>query len=203
MITFALTSCGRFDLLKRTLDSFFKYNTYPISRYKIIEDSGTLPDFAQDYPQIEWIVNDNNIGQMRSIDRLYSDIDTKYIFHCEEDWEFLKSGFIEESIKYLEQDPTIIQCWLRGADDTNGHPLTTGEEYDTLGYGYQGIWHGFSLNPGVKRTNDYDIVKPFYLIGREEDIGLVYMDLGYHAISLKDKYIEHIGWGRHVQDAKG
>lgn len=38
-ITFVLTSCGRNDLLEKTLDSFFKWNTYPIERYIISEDS--------------------------------------------------------------------------------------------------------------------------------------------------------------------
>ena len=38
-ITFILTSCGRLDLLERTLDSFFKFNTAEIERYIITEDS--------------------------------------------------------------------------------------------------------------------------------------------------------------------
>jgi len=28
-VSLVITSCGRFDLLKRTLDSFFEKNTYP------------------------------------------------------------------------------------------------------------------------------------------------------------------------------
>ena len=38
-ITFVLTSCRRFDLLERTLESFVATNDYPIQRYIIIEDS--------------------------------------------------------------------------------------------------------------------------------------------------------------------
>lgn len=204
MITFALTSCGRPDLLERTLDSFFENNMFPIKRYKIIDDS-THPELFEDlvkkYPQIEWTFNTERLGQSASIDILYDDIDTPIIFHCEDDWEFLQGGFIEESLHFMLHDDRIIQCWLRGPHDTNGHPVTIGEEYDILNYGYQGIWHGFSFNPGVKRLEDYKLINSYSGIGREEDIGKIYKDLGFYAISLKDRYVEHIGWGRHVSES--
>ena len=38
-VSLVITSCGRFDLLKKTLDSFFEKNTYPIKKIIIIEDS--------------------------------------------------------------------------------------------------------------------------------------------------------------------
>jgi len=39
-ISFVLTSCGRFDLLKPTLESFKKHNDYPLHQMIIIEDFG-------------------------------------------------------------------------------------------------------------------------------------------------------------------
>jgi hypothetical protein len=39
-ITFVLTSCGRFDLLTDTIASFLAFNTAPIARYLVVEDSG-------------------------------------------------------------------------------------------------------------------------------------------------------------------
>ena len=41
-ITFTLTSCGRPDLLERTLDSFFEYNTYQIEKFIISEDAAIV-----------------------------------------------------------------------------------------------------------------------------------------------------------------
>ena len=38
--TLVVTSCGRFDLLRRTLESFDRYNTAPIREVFITEDSG-------------------------------------------------------------------------------------------------------------------------------------------------------------------
>ena len=39
------------------------------------------------------------IVSIKSIDSVYSTIDTEYIFHCEDDWEFYDSSFIEKSLK--------------------------------------------------------------------------------------------------------
>ena len=38
-MSFVLTSCGRTDLLDRTLQSFFKYNDYPLEDLYLTEDS--------------------------------------------------------------------------------------------------------------------------------------------------------------------
>jgi hypothetical protein len=38
-VTFILTSCGRVDLLKTTIETFEKFNTYPIKRGIITKDS--------------------------------------------------------------------------------------------------------------------------------------------------------------------
>ena len=205
-ITFALTSCGRPDLLEITLDSFLEHNTYPIKRFKVIDDSTRPEEFShlvEKYPQIEWTFNKERLGQATSIDILYSDIDTEYIFHCEDDWKFLKSGFIEKSMKHLELS-LALQVWLRGPNDTNGHPLVEGiGNYDLVSYGFQGIWHGFSFNPGLRRLNEYLLAKPYSEIGWETELNNFYKELGYYAISLKERFIEHIGWTRHIQDAKG
>ena len=39
-VTVVLTSCGRLDLLTRTIESFNKFNTYPITKFLLIDDSG-------------------------------------------------------------------------------------------------------------------------------------------------------------------
>ena len=41
-ITFVLTSCGRVELLNKTLDSFFKFNNYEIEEMFLVEDSLNL-----------------------------------------------------------------------------------------------------------------------------------------------------------------
>ena len=38
-MSFVLTSCGRLDLLDKSLTSFFKYNDYPLEALYLTEDS--------------------------------------------------------------------------------------------------------------------------------------------------------------------
>ena len=95
-VTLVITSCGRFDLLKRTLDSFFEKNTYPIKKIIITEDSTEGKKLENLISQYEnkynfcLIINETREGQLKSIDKAYNEVDTEYIFHCEDDWEFLK-----------------------------------------------------------------------------------------------------------------
>jgi hypothetical protein len=122
-----LTSCGRLDLLKDTLNSFILNNTYYIEKFIIIEDSGDkeigeelIKLNEEKYKSMFTIVlNEKQIGQTASIDKAYDIIkdECDYIFHCENDWLFYKRGFIEDSIKVLESQPKVLQAWIRPKND--------------------------------------------------------------------------------------
>jgi hypothetical protein len=122
-----LTSCGRLDLLKDTLNSFILNNTYYIEKFIIIEDSGDkeigeelIKLNEEKYKSMFTIVlNEKQIGQTASIDKAYDMIkdECDYIFHCENDWLFYKRGFIEDSIKVLESQPKVLQAWIRPKND--------------------------------------------------------------------------------------
>ena len=77
-VSLVITSCGRFDLLKKTLDSFFEKNTYPIKKIIITEDSTEgekLKKLISEYENKNFclIVNKKRIGQLRSIDKAYNE----------------------------------------------------------------------------------------------------------------------------------
>lgn len=209
--TLVLTSCNRPDLLEKTLDSFFKFNTYPIKKYIIVEDSGkpTINNFLKEkYSEYNmlWIDNATNLGQMKSIDIAYSFVDTEYIFHCEEDWEFYREGFIEDSMEVLESDSKLIQVWLREVDDTNGHPIENeyhnvgSKKYRLLITKYYDVWNGFSFNPGLRRLYDYELIKPIQQFDGEPWVSVKYGDMGYRAAIFDKGYVKHIGWGRRAKD---
>ena len=219
-VTVVLTACNRADLLEKTLDSFFEMNTYPIKRFIIIDDGMNFGcnDFVKtkyEFP-IELIYNNPKLYQIRSIDYVYGIVETEYVFHMEEDWLFLKKGFIEDSIKVLEADDNILQVWLRGVDDTtNTHPWNP-EIYEADGLQmvllkYTGIWNGFSFNPGLKRLYDWkklpngydgcDRITPAEQSGGvtlECDISVEYAKRGMIAMRFLESYITHIGWDRHI-----
>ncbi|BEV07913.1 glycosyltransferase family A protein [Methylophilus sp. DW102] len=219
-ITLAITSCGRMDLLEKTLKSFYKFNTYPIFKTIIIDDSCGGFDTERISACIpnsyEFILNTENIGQIRSIDKLYSSITTPYVFHCEDDWEFYKEGFIEESLAILEHHKQIITVWLRAHNDTNTHPISQSESVEgfdnkLMQRKYRGAWSGFTFNPGLKRLTDYQLLAPYaekpIIIGKknqriasEIDLSIYYDRLGFRAAitTHPEGYVKHTGWGDHI-----
>ena len=219
-VTLFITACNRPDLLKRTLESFIKYNTYPIEKCIITEDSDQTNnnDFAIElcpFP-VEIIYNGKNMGHYYSIENGYSKITTEYIFHCEEDWEFFKPGFIEKSLEVLQKDSKVITVWLRR---DSGHPVEVENQggYHYMETNYYGVWHGFTLNPGLRRLSDYTKFAPWtescksYMwhgILDESSLSMFYHHNGYRGAILDDPegFVRHIGWDRHIprpQDARG
>lgn len=213
-VTFVVTSCGRPELLSQTLDSFVEYNTYPIARYILIEDSGKkdMLAFVQDrYGDLfdDILFNDPRLGQIRSVDRAYARVDTPYIFHCEDDFEFFRPGFVEESLSVLKHDPKAITVWMRHLWDCKKHKLGGRIQYteDRVMYRYvlpkesrKETWYGFTFNPGLRRLADYERVKPFAAVGHELQINHVYQELGFHGVVLEEGATRHIGAGHHVSD---
>jgi hypothetical protein len=216
-----VTSCGRQDLLEQTLDSFFAWNTAPIARFIIVEDGhgGANAPLMRKYRerQIDWLATEKHVGQIAAIDFAYQRLDTPFIFHLEDDWEFYRPGFIEKSMALLEELPDCLQVWIRALNDTNQHPLALERHelaripYRRLETGYQGIWHGFSFNPGLRRLADYRRLgmyrwfvtfDPHNPASSEWIISEIYRQLGFYAVILGDHngtgYVRHIGWGRTV-----
>lgn len=208
-ITVTLTSCGRPDLLVRTLDSFLAYNTSPIERFIITEDTGEKLGIEENYPFIEWVYNKERFGLMGSVQKLHSMVKTPWIFHMEDDWEFYREGFIEKSLMVLQSHPRILQVWLRELDDTNGHPTdkeifrvcTTA--YKLMQKNFEECWSGYSLNPGLRRTKD--VVDYKKIIGDaptngEHLIAQHYGEKGFRAAIFLKGYCKHIGWDRTVEE---
>jgi len=224
-VTVIITSCNRPSLLEKTLDSFFQFNTYPIKEFIIIDDSGHIGvnDFIlnkYNNQKFKLLYNNENIGQVKSIDKAYEYITTKYVFHCEEDWEFLKPSFIERSFEILDDDPKIYTVWLRPHRDTSGHPI----DYSSLKNGYYSMkkdfsyeykgkiytWCGVTFNPGLRRTSDILLFHPYcHYIQKDDELGEVgeyvindkYRNLGFYG-AITDEvngYVTHIGYGHHVR----
>ena len=185
-VTFVLTSCGRFDLLEETLSSFFAHNTAPIARYLIIEDSGlyAVRKVTARFPfPIEVIVNRPSLGQFASIDKAYATVTTPYIFHCEDDWRFFRSGFIEDSLALLQLDRSIsVVCSRRLENQRKNLSCVLDAPVVTIrGIGYRKadpwrnrLWHGYTFNPGLRRMSDYRMLGSFKRWGDESDASLFF-----------------------------
>lgn len=206
-VTVILTSCGRFDLLRITIESFLKFNTYDVKEFIIYEDSGQgLPDWWDEFLFIKWVLPKVRKGQIHALDTLWAFVNTPYAFTLEDDWEFLKEGFIEKSLKILEQDPTILQVWLIQPEPHNVSPIEWSGAYGKFKR-MPDLWSWHRFNPSLKRKADYDLIAPFSKHTEwnpakpwksEADISKVYHKLGFTAGILPEAYMRHIGDGRHV-----
>ena len=210
-VTLVITSCGRFDLLKRTLDSFFEKNTYPIEKIIITEDSTEgkkLENLISQYenqenkPNFHLIINEVREGQLKSIDKAYKEVDTEYIFHCEDDWEFLKGNFIEKSMKLLKENPKLLTVGLRSKKDFKEGFFKKEEYISKDGEKFYEVKDEiFTYNPGLRRKSDNDwfgshekLKDKLYEIA----LSKFYKERHYRTIYFKEKYVEHIGNKRHV-----
>ncbi len=209
--TLVVTSCGRFDLLKRTLESFDRFNTAPIREVFITEDSGN--DSVRDCLPSGWAahtrfwINRPALGQLASIDAAYGAVATPYIFHCEDDWEFYRPGFLEESKLLLEHEPQALQIWLRSlAHDLALHSpyVSAGDRRVHEGVAYYTVvsskpdWQGFSFNPGLRRLADYALAAPYAAKEGEKRLSRFYAERQRHALILENDAVLHTGWGEHV-----
>jgi len=217
--TMTVTSCARHRLLRRTLESFVKYADVMPKVIVIIEDGLVAPpDWINSEPQFRdlpkiWITNPTNLGQIPCIDKAYSQVKTEYLFHCEDDFEFLTSGFMEESYKILEAYPMVSQCNLRGWEwfhptvDDSRFPFKLAQP------GFCGFWGGLSWNPGLRRLSDYKKVFGTFMehvpglppefngvnAQREAYFSKMMLDRGYVVAALK-KYCIDIGRDFHVSE---
>jgi hypothetical protein len=219
LIDVILTSYARWDLLEKTLDSFFSINTYPINNFIIHEDYGyenytksdweSLERLKNKYPKVIFYSPKERQGQINALDWLFSKVNTEYVLTLEDDWLCLKDGGIEGSIKLLEEHKKCSCVWLRGMEDkdVNYHPIIKKDGIFQFSTNY--TWKGFSFGVGVKRLSDYNLIgsyskhttfNPKYPFISEKIIGELYFNLGYFASTLTYKYFEHIGDNRGIRN---
>jgi hypothetical protein len=211
-ISFVLTSCGRFDLLEETLSSFFRHNRAPIARYILVEDSGddaVRESVAKCGIEFTILVNNPKLGQLRSIDRAYAAVETPFILHCEDDWRFLRGGFIEESIRILNAFPNVSGVHLRRTGQNplfdEGFKNSEISVFEDIRFRVMNLqrcppWGGYSFNPSVVRVADYKAMGPFSKFRHEPQISEAFAQRGRAIACLEEPACETIGRGRHVHD---
>lgn len=203
-----LTSCARFDLLRRTVESFAAFADIAPRQFIVVEDSGSDEVRGAlsgiDLP-FELVVH-NRQGQARSIDAGYALVKTPHVFHCEDDWEFLRGGFIGESFTVLNAHPQVSAVMLCGRGEhrkLKQLPLETldGVKYFRARPGMHRYFWGCSYNPGLRRMSDYRRIAPIAKIGGENEVSVVFQMLGFATAHLEIPAVRHLGGERHIPDA--
>ena len=203
-----VTSCGRHDLLKTTLESFYAVTDIEPQELIIYEDSATdMPEFLKDFiwkqRGLRWIQGGDRRGQAFACSKLITEAKHDFVFWCEDDWFFQNriSRFMRESKEILEQHPSVIQVSLRG--NTGWHPLIReGDLWIPQPY-WRGVWGGWAWNPGLRRLKDCRAILSQLgtQIGKdglkhEEALSKSLLDKGFRIADLNRPIITHIGGGR-------
>jgi len=202
-VTLVVTSCRRFDNLRATLASFAATNTYPLHKAIVVEDSDDTEVYkvADEFPELNLDVrlNGRNLTQFPSIDRVYQTIETEFIFHCEDDWEFLRPGIIEESLTLMQAYPETVVVWPRG---DGGAPswVRRNPVSEDFGIRHRWIdprahhtWGSFTFNPGLRRLSHYKRLPGGYSAHFEGGTSIAYKRMVLYMTVLQDTGIRHTG----------
>lgn len=209
-VTVAVTSCGRLNLLLRTLGSFRRHNRE--ARLVISEDSADPAVAAavrSAVPDAEVLWEPVRRGLMGSIDRLYARIETDFIFHLEDDWDF--SGPVDwtSALSLLSRREDISQVCVRAASEIKPKWMAQSSSlhwaerrYSLMSPTAHPEFFGWSSNPGLIRRELYRRYAPFGRYRHDELSGIVKAGGQTMAFQLPG-VARHIGQGRTVTDPTG
>ena len=152
---------------------------------------------------------------MKTIEKYTQLIQTPYVFHLEDDYEFFDSGFIELSLQIMDSDPKISQVLLEDEQHDYfkvdiGNPLcykilTNNPQITNVNNG-DGALNIFSWRPSLKRIEIQKLRMPYELWDDEYTIELEINKRGYYAVITKNVkngrpgFCTHIGKNYHVPE---
>lgn len=212
-ITVTITSCGRFELLKRTIETLRKSLGKDLPIF-ILDDSEKDKQHNQIIEAFEDQANifiyPHSHGHAWALDTIYHLTTTPYIFHCEDDWEFLKDGYLEKALTLLEASPEIgivglaknpqyekagavgEKCSLNGVTYYDHPKWRISDKHDW--------WNGSILSPSLRRRKDF-VQMPFSSAKNEADWDSeVWAKSGLQSVWLDQEYVKHIGQDQSVKE---
>ena len=209
-ISLCITSCGRADLLAKTLDSFMPHHAHHFSQMLVIDDAGskTVKDWVEaHYPDVEIVLNETQMGQMRSIDKLYALVENDYIFHGEDDWLFEPVDTVDACLAVMEAEPDVSVVCVRKLSDLQEKfqkhsvkKVVNDVHYALMPLDIHPEWLSFTFNPGLVKKSVWATYGPYQQHVTEERISMVMKKDGWKVAFLDPGACHHIGDGQHVDD---
>jgi hypothetical protein len=205
-----VTSCGRHDLLRQTLESFYAIVDQEPQELLIYEDSDLpCPEWLKTDVWrtrcLRWIPGKTRMGQCFACARLIQEAKHDYVFWCEDDWLFQREIYplMRESKAILAGCEQIVQVSLRGP--SGWHPLQPYAEgwYWRAEPYWRGEWGGWSWNPGLRRRETLLKILPQVLasvgvkgLKHEGELSKRLLDDGFRIADLGRPICTHIGGNR-------
>lgn len=118
-VTFTITTCKRFDLFEKTINSFINccQDIHLIDEWFCVDDNSSEEDrekMKSLYPFFTfYFKNLSEKGHPQSMNIIRNHVITPFIFHVEDDWQFIeKRDYISECMEVLGQDSNFGQCLI-------------------------------------------------------------------------------------------
>ncbi len=221
--TITMTSCKRFDLFEKTVNSFINccLDIATINDWIVIDDNSSEEDrnkMKTLYPFITFIMKtENEKGHPNSMNRLIKMVKTKYVFHLEDDWLFInKDNYITKCINGINSNSVgqcllnlnyseNLQCYnIRGAKELKINNdryythtyLQNNEllEYNKKGYKNCVYWPHYSFRVGLTKTSIFKELGEYDTKGHfEMEYAKRYSEKGYKTLFLDNLNCIHIG----------
>lgn len=188
-LTIIITSSGRIKYLEKTLFSLKNYLVYDRKIYwHIIDDNPSSREtrsFIKSQNFDVEIFNKKNKGLGYSLNKIYRTVRTKYILHCEDDWEFLREINVKTFLSDLGDKEQLI---LNRSQPYKFHPHIFNKEAYLTRY--------YSFNPHFVKFRTVIELLPFSQKNTERTISdkarsknILSRISGYG----KNTYVTHIG----------
>ena len=206
-ITLCITIGKRPDLLKKTLQSLFANTTF--SKVIAVNDFGdqqTNEVFKNICPDGNLLSLDKKLGHHAAVDLMYKNVDTPYVFHCEDDWLFEKPIELVKIIETLKKNTWMSGICLRSLSDftfsSNEAAKIIYETHNNLSFyrldKMHEQWYGFTFNPHVASIDLWRKFSPLSSHKKERYISRTIRKAGLVICYLEDGGCLHIGEGRSV-----
>eukprot|EP00121_Abeoforma_whisleri_P011211 Awhi_evm6s10337 len=224
VVTLTMTTCKRIDLFKRTVNSFLNacLDLELIYEWIVIDDNSSEKDrqeMRDTYPFIRFICKtEKEKGHATSLNILFNEVQTPYIFHMEDDWQWVvKRPYITHCLQVLNnnRNDNIKQCLVNQhyAETMNEQNVYCGyfkqindlhyieHEFDavkaaTFNQISHMYWPHFSLRPGLMDVKTLQEIGKFSTDPSchfEMDYGYRYVHAGYKTAFLQGINCIHIG----------
>jgi len=213
-ITLTMTTCRRLHLFERTVRSFAQHclDLDLITDIVCVDDNSPLEECKIMYKLLVLLFPNRKIslisknykdrGLGRSLNMIFENVKTKYAFHLEDDWEFIKDGhFIKDALNIIQDSDNIKSVLVNSVHDLPVGCTKNGFKYNMLELGAKVnngdvIWAwGYSFRPALLDLEHIrSEIKGFKMSDIEMLFGQEYYYKGMRQVTLTDgEYARHIG----------
>jgi len=153
LVTLTITTCKRFDLFEKTMNSIINcVDIENIDYWLCVDDNSSEEDrnkMKTLYPFFEFYFKDiKEKGHPQSMNIIRDKVKTPYLFHLEDDWKFfVKRNYILDALDVLESNKKIGQCLFnKNYAEIESDIDIKGGLYNTTQNGFRYFIHEYCKN---------------------------------------------------------